>query len=424
MRKQWKTFVAWVRRSVTLTEDSESLSIRKTTLTIIFLIIIPVNFIWTISLFSLGLNAAGIINLAQGIYFSAACAYLFYTKNFTFFQMAGIPFLYIYVYGLQTSLGGIIKSGVLLSGGLLTAMSSALVLNRRQAIFWSTVNVIGFTLVFAFEESIAANGPELPAGYSLTNGFFNAVWTTFLAMFLILYLVQELEKAQDLADRLLYNVLPPKIAARLKRKQETIAESYESASVLFADIVGFTPLSNVLSPNEMIDLLNRIYSHFDELAEKHGVEKLRTIGDNYMVASGIPEPRPDHAAALAGLALDMLAYCKGLDPVGGHTIKFRIGINSGPLIAGVIGSTRYQYDIWGDTVNTASRMESHGEPGKIQVTGDTRAHLDGKFILERRGVLEVKGKGEMETWFLKGRADSAGSLFPGFLPGSGPLPGQ
>jgi len=402
MRNRWKNFVAWVEDSVTLPEDSESLRIRKTTITIAYLITIPITFIWTIALFNLQLWAAGWINLAFNLHTLISGVYLFRTRNFIVFYNVGIGILFLYIYGLQTSLGGIINSGVLIGAGLIAAMSAALILSRRTSIFWAGINVVGFTLVLAFDKQIAANVPTaLPAEYSLVNGFFNALWNSFLAMFLILYLVRELESAQDLADQLLYNVLPKPIAARLKKNPGTIADAFENASVLFADIVGFTPLSNQLSPTEMIELLNRIYSQFDTLVEKYGLEKIRTIGDNYMVASGVPTPRPDHAQALSHLALDMLAYCGQLEKEG-RPLQFRIGINSGPLTAGIIGNIKFQYDIYGDTVNTASRMESHGEPGKIQVSKDTYEILKDEFVLERRGTIDVKGKGQMETWFLTG----------------------
>lgn len=403
MRETWERFVGWVRRSVTLPEDSENIRIRKTTIAVVFIIIVPVNAIWTASLFSMGLALPAWINLAQGGIATLAMLYLFQTRNFKVFINVALGVTLLYVYALQSSLGGIIHSGVLITGGLLAVMGCALVLSRRAAISWAAVNVIGITFALTFEARFSAAAPQvLPSEFSVVNGFFNGIWTTFLALFLILYLLQELETAQNLADRLLYNVLPPVIAARLKREQGTIADSYESASVLFADIVGFTPLSNVLSPEGMIALLNEIYSQFDALVEKHGVEKIRTIGDNYMVAAGVPDPRPDHAKALADLALDMQEYCRQIAPVDGHRIRFRIGINSGPLIAGVIGNTRFQYDIWGDTVNTASRMESHGEPGKIQVTEATRALLGDGYAFAPRGLIDVKGKGEMETWFLEG----------------------
>jgi class 3 adenylate cyclase len=212
-----------------------------------------------------------------------------------------------------------------------------------------------------------------------------------------------LEIERDRSESLLLNILPQKIADMLKAEEGTIAEHYDSASILFADMVGFTPMSVHLTPTEMIELLNEIYSHFDTLAEKYAVEKIRTIGDNYMVASGVPEPRPDHAEALANMALDILAYAKDLPAQNGESINFRIGINSGPLVAGVIGQKKFQYDVWGDTVNTASRMESHGVAGKVHITARTRELIQDGFLCEKRGIMTIKGKGEMETWLLVGR---------------------
>ena len=208
---------------------------------------------------------------------------------------------------------------------------------------------------------------------------------------------------RERADALLLNILPKKIADRLKVDKGTIAEQYESASILFADLVGFTPLSVQMTPIGMIELLNQIYSHFDSLAEKYGVEKIRTIGDNYMVAAGVPEPRPDHAQVLASMALEMIEFSKQLPPKTGKSIEFRIGINSGPLVAGVIGKRKFHYDVWGDTVNTASRMESQGVPGMIQITRSTYESIRAEFVCQKRGQLEIKGKGEMDTWFVIGR---------------------
>jgi adenylate cyclase len=165
---------------------------------------------------------------------------------------------------------------------------------------------------------------------------------------------------QQKSESLLLNVLPEEIATQLKAGRQTIADQVEAVSVLCADLVGFTPLSTLLSPTQMVELLNDIFLQFDALAEQYNVEKIRTIGDSYMVAAGVPRSRPDHAQALARMALDMSRHIQSRPPYAGHTIDFRIGINSGPAVVGVIGRKKFQYDLWGDTVNTASRMESHG----------------------------------------------------------------
>jgi class 3 adenylate cyclase len=219
--------------------------------------------------------------------------------------------------------------------------------------------------------------------------------------FLQKYAIQE---QRDQADKLLYNVLPEEIAERLKRKHATIAEAVESASVLFADIVNFTPISARFGPLEVVEMLNDLFSRFDELVDKYGVEKIQVAGDGYSVAAGVPVPRPDHATVLARLALDMLECVHtGNFLEGKHPIEIRIGLNSGSLIAGVIGRKKYFYALWGDMVNTASRMESHGESGKIQITRATYELIKDEFECEYVGEIDVKGKGKMEAWYLIGR---------------------
>ena len=214
--------------------------------------------------------------------------------------------------------------------------------------------------------------------------------------------LQELHEEQVRSENLLLNVLPKKIADRLKREPGTIAEAHKAVTILFADIVGFTPLTSQLNPVEMIELLNKIYSEFDALSEKYQVEKIRTIGDNYMVASGVPESNEDHARNMARMALEMQAFADKLSIQNEHRIQFRIGIHSGPVIAGIVGRKKFQYDIWGDAVNTASRMESHGKAGKIQVSQTTYEMLKDEFVMKLRGTIDIKGKGPMKTWFLTG----------------------
>lgn len=215
-------------------------------------------------------------------------------------------------------------------------------------------------------------------------------------------LEQEYQRAEDL----LHNILPETIANRLKIQPETIADGFEGTSILFADIVGFTPISAKMSPENTVKLLNEIFSDFDDLVEKHHLEKIKTIGDAYMVVAGLPEPRTDHAEAIAEMALDMMQAMAIFDVKIGNPLRIRIGISSGPAVAGVIGKKKFIYDLWGDTVNTASRMESHGIPGEIQVSPPTYELLRAKYLFEERGTIEIKGKGPMKTYLLKGRKES------------------
>ncbi|MEG4588708.1 adenylate/guanylate cyclase domain-containing protein [Microcoleus sp. MOSTC5] len=213
----------------------------------------------------------------------------------------------------------------------------------------------------------------------------------------------ELRLEKEKSEQLLLNILPAEIADRLMRTNESPAEHFEEATILFADIVGFTTISARIEPMQLVAGLNQIFSTFDQLTEKYGLEKIKTIGDAYMVVGGLPVSRPDHADAIANMALDMQAYMQEVENIFGESLQIRIGINTGPVIAGVIGIKKFIYDLWGDAVNVASRMESHGKPGYIQVTDATYLKLQNKYLLEPRGTIEVKGRGEMMTYWLLGR---------------------
>ncbi|AFY83499.1 family 3 adenylate cyclase [Oscillatoria acuminata PCC 6304] len=215
----------------------------------------------------------------------------------------------------------------------------------------------------------------------------------------------ELRLEKEKSEQLLLNILPAEIADRLMRTNESPAEHFEEATILFADIVGFTTISARIEPMQLVAGLNQIFSAFDQLTEKYGLEKIKTIGDAYMVVGGLPVSRPDHAEAIANMALDMKAYMQEVENIFGESLQIRIGINTGPVIAGVIGIKKFIYDLWGDAVNVASRMESHGKPGYIQVTDSTYLQLQNKYLLEPRGTIEVKGRGEMMTYWLFGRRE-------------------
>ncbi|MBM0741125.1 PAS domain S-box protein [Phormidium sp. CLA17] len=211
---------------------------------------------------------------------------------------------------------------------------------------------------------------------------------------------EELRRQRLKSERLLLNVLPQAIAERLKRGQKIIADSFTEATVLFADLVGFTELSTSISPNELVELLNSVFSKFDQLADHHQLEKIKTIGDAYMVVAGLPIPRADHVRAIADIALDMQHEITKIRVQDGRPLSLRIGIHTGPVIAGVIGIRRFTYDLWGDTVNVASRMESQGEPERIQVTDAVYNRLKNGYNFERRGSVAIKGKGDMTTYWL------------------------
>ena len=212
-----------------------------------------------------------------------------------------------------------------------------------------------------------------------------------------------LRAEREKSESLLLNILPEPIAERLKHNPSCIADGFAEVTILFADLVGFTQLSARISPTDLVNLLNQIFSAFDRLTEKHDLEKIKTIGDAYMVASGLPTPRTNHAEAMAEMALDMQQEVRQFNDRYSADLNIRIGINTGPVVAGVIGTKKFIYDLWGDAVNTASRMESHGIPGAIQVSSASYEYLRDKYMFEQRGNIQVKGKGEMTTYLLVGR---------------------
>jgi class 3 adenylate cyclase len=306
----------------------------------------------------------------------------------------------------HVALGGYANSGAYMMWCITVVMNAALVLGRRWTAAFCLVFIV-LAVVFGFlEDTLAASRPAPDPALSKALFTIVLVGVIVLTAPVVVFVLERLGFERGRAESLLLNVLPGEVAAELKQRGETTARRYEEISVLFADIVGFTPLAAEMDPEEMVTKLNEVFSFFDALAERHGVEKIRTIGDNYMVAAGVPTPMEDHAQALAAMAIEMIAYAED------SPWSFRIGINSGPAIAGVIGTKKFQYDVWGDTVNTASRMESHGEPGRIQISQDTMKRLGDRFVTTARGPIEVKGKGTLNTYWLDSERTPATAPVP------------
>jgi adenylate cyclase len=253
-------------------------------------------------------------------------------------------------------------------------------------------------------DSRAQRIADLAVTFTLTLGAIVGIVLTLIRAYD--EVLRELREERERSDHLLLQMLPAPICERLKRQEEIIADGLEQVTVLFADLVGFTRLSASMDPEDLVAMLNNVFSAFDQLVARHGLEKIKTIGDAYMAVAGAPEPRADHARAAADLALDMLHALRSIPSVPAG-LELRIGLSSGPAVAGVIGQTRFAYDLWGDTVNAASRMESHGLPGRIQVTEETRRLLGEAYRFEPRGPVTIKGLGEMQTWFLEGQRAGA-----------------
>lgn len=243
----------------------------------------------------------------------------------------------------------------------------------------------------------------------LTIFYFASIPTALLFIFVMVYwgfrqahvAEEALQREYEYSEALLANMLPGPIAAQLKRNPgQTIADSHEEATILFADIVGFTPRASHQSPDEVVRFLNQLFTRFDELATRHKLEKIKTLGDAFMVAGGMPEPQPDHAERVARMALDMVQETEAFSIEMGEKIELRIGIHTGPVVAGVIGTQKPFYDVWGDTVNTAARLESFGTNGRIQVTAETKKRLEQAFNFTERGRVNIKGKGDLDLWYL------------------------
>jgi class 3 adenylate cyclase len=296
---------------------------------------------------------------------------------------------------VQVTMGGYANSGAILMWGIAITTVSALLFHRREAVAVGAIIAVVAVFFGFLEQTLQASRPAPDPTLPAVLFPYTLIALMVLVVPVMGLLVGRLSFERERAEGLLLNVLPAAVAVELKETGHTTARRYESVSVLFADIVGFTPLSAEMDPEAMVDQLNTVFTHFDQLADRYRCEKIRTIGDNYMVAAGVPTPTDDHAHALASMALEMLQYAKT------GPLSFRLGINSGPVVAGVVGISKFQYDLWGDTVNIASRMESQGEPDRIQISEATYQLIKDDFDTTLRGPIEVKGKGTLTTWYLE-----------------------
>ncbi len=398
-------------------QDSEELRLRKAVLVLSSTLMATLACVWIATYAALGLWLSAVIPFSYQLA-SVASIYVFArTQRYLLFRRSQLWMSLALPFALQWSLGGFANSSVVSLWAFTAPLGALLFVGARQALPWflAFVGLVGISA--AIDPTLSAGAPALPSALVIAFFALNVVGVTTTAYALLQYFIRgreqalaelahqhrELELEQAKSERLLLNVLPAPVAARLKAEERVIADACPSVSVLFADIVGFTPLSEKLSAEELVELLDRVFARWDALAAEHGVEKIKTIGDAYMVASGIPLPREDHVEAIAEMALDMGPEVASLAIETGLVLEVRIGIDSGPVVAGVIGRAKFIYDLWGDTVNTASRMESHALPGTIQVTERMHERLRPLYELHPRGTIDVKGKGPMSPYLLVGR---------------------
>jgi adenylate cyclase len=389
-------------------QDDEDLRARKALLVLISVLILPVAALWGALYLGFG-SPVGVVPLVYFAVLLGAIAVFSRTRDFPWLLRVGQIAILLAPTLSMIPLGGFMPAGGVGLWGILAPLGALVFNDVRSAVRWYVAWAVVFLGSGIAGEIIGPIWEPLPGWFTTTMLALNivvggAIVFTLLAVFASQRsaALAALRVEQAKAENLLLNILPSSIAEQLKAQTQPIADHFASASILFADVVDFTPWSERLEPADVVGYLDHLFSHFDDLAERYGLEKIKTIGDCYMVAAGVPQPRSDHARALALMALDMLEAMRSDDKVGHLGLELRVGINSGPVVAGVIGRKRFLYDLWGDAVNTASRMESHGTPGRIQITRATYELLEGEFECEPRGPIAVKGKGEIEAWYLVG----------------------
>jgi adenylate cyclase len=305
----------------------------------------------------------------------------------------------IVIFSGIVTLGGLNGSAGNVVWGIIAPIGAILLVSARAGLP-VYVGLVAVVLLGIALDPIIPKDQAIPHGQAVVAMAVNVLGAALVSLGLVRYIDGQRLAARHESDALLRNVLPEPIADRLKHGERVIADHFDQASILFADVVDFTPFAEAHSPQETVAVLNDLFTEFDRLADQFGLEKIKTIGDAYMVVAGVPEHRDDHAAVLVEMALAMHKHVESHEPVFGRKLQIRTGIASGPVVAGVIGQRKFSYDLWGDTVNTAARMESSGLPDCIQVTDETCRLLAGRYPFERREGVDVKGKGIMTTWTL------------------------
>ena len=394
--------------------DTDEVRLDKAMLTLVSFLIAVMSFAWIGTYLTIGLPRSAAIPFAYQLCVVASLVTFAHTKRINGIRTILLALMLVLPFALQWSLGGFANGSAVAAWAGIAPILAYLFGARSTATLTAFVALLAFSAMF--ETTLAASAPHIGAGVRAASFAMNLAGPSIAAFLALLYfaierdriraaLVEEhrlLEAEQARSERLLLNILPAPIADQLRAGATTIAESQPSVTVLFADIVGFTPLGEALGAHELVDLLNEVFLVFDDLAETAGVEKIKTIGDAYMVVGGLPTPQADHLTKVLDLALAMCDAISHIRTPRGEPLRLRIGIDTGPVIAGVIGRRKFSYDVWGDTVNTASRMESSGVPGRVQVTDRVARAARRGFEFESPRSIEIKGKGVMTTFLLIG----------------------
>lgn len=384
-------------------DDDDGVRAQKATLTIAVATVTVLAVAWVGTYLALGLPVPAAIPLAYQIVSVGSLAVFARTKGYRFLRLSQLSLMLVLPFALQWSLGGYEASSAVSLWALIAAFGALFLYRASAAIPWFVAFLLLTAASGLLDPIVSRHAAAIPDPIRILFFVLNVAGVALTAYLLMQFFVRAREAALDRSESLLLNVLPKSIADRLKRDAGVIAESHEDVTVMFADVVGFTRFVERTPAVRVIAVLDEIFSAFDELAERHGLEKIKTIGDAYMVVAGLPEARSDHATAAADMALEMQARIGTVRERLGLELQIRIGMDAGPVIAGVIGRRKFIYDVWGDVVNTASRMEAYGVPGGIQVTEGLRRRLGGAYRFEDRGMIDVKGKGQLRAYLLVGR---------------------
>jgi guanylate cyclase len=377
---------------------------RKALLVYLAVLILPISLVWGLLYLDLG-APSGVMAFAYIVVSVVSIGLFARTRNFELLLRIQLLDITLAPTLSMFPTAGFVTSGAVGLWGILGPLGALVFGSVNASVRWFVLFAVAF-LTAGIAGELTGGLSQLPRWFSTTMLALNVVVGGAVVFTLLAVFARQREEAQERAETLLMNILPRSIAEKLKAMPQTIADSFSSASILFADVVDFTPMAERLPPARVVEMLDLLFGHFDTLAEQYDLEKIKTIGDCYMAAAGIPSPRPDHARMLALMALDMLDAVRERGAMGTLGFELRIGINSGPVVAGVIGRKRFLYDLWGDAVNTAGRMQTESTPGRIQITRATYELLKDEFVCEPRGTVPVKGKGEMETWYLVGRREA------------------
>ena len=390
----------WVGRIGTAAADSNEVALQKRLAVALCAGTLPLTTLWSVIYLLMDAPLAAIAPVFYTVFTLANTALFAWTRNLKFYRFTQLLVILILPWLVTIALGGFQQSSAVIVWAALCPLGSLLLEEPRRTLLW----IVGFVALLPITALLQPHLTPAHLPDTFVTWFFVLNLGTVIAVVFALlhYFVRRRDFFQKSSEMLLLNILPKEISEALKTEPRAIAAHYDEASILFADIVGFTPMAATMLPLTLVDLLNDVFECFDDLVDKYELEKIKTIGDCYMVAAGVPRQRVDHAEALVNFALDMRAEI-AKRTFGGRRLAFRIGINSGPVVAGVIGRRKFIYDLWGETVNMASRMESHGTSDVIQITRNTFDLVGEHFDCQARGPIEVKGVGRVETWYVTGR---------------------